>query len=276
MDEKKIKSRIGCVINKVEENMYMSVGAATHRGKIRENNEDSLYMSGIDVSDKYIKLYYRENYRLNERTVFGVFDGMGGLYGGEIASGSAVCKLAELVARDKNATLKDYIIEINEHICKKMCYIHKTMGSTAVILSVDDEKFEVSNIGDSRCYLLRENNIQKLSEDHTESMMFRKMEEDIGTSLCRINGQTDNILTQYLGIPEQDFIIEPYTISGIIKRGDIFLLCSDGLSSMLCDDEICQELLKDNSVMEKRNILLKRALKKGGKDNITFILLKFY
>lgn len=258
--------------------MIVSLALASHKGKVRENNEDSFYFpltGDISNSNESEKMIFIDNYDLEERVMLAVFDGMGGLHNGEFASGCAVESLKEIDSSNLSGTLSDYIVYINDYVCGKMRSIGKKIGSTAVLISFENGKYEMANVGDSRCYLYRDYVLEQISEDHTEAAALKKMQIDSDTFSKNVNHNWKNVLTQHLGISTEEFQIEPHVNSGAIRKDDIFLMCSDGLTSMVNDEEICAILSDDCSIADKRDELLKKALKNGGLDNITLILAHF-
>ena len=120
---------------------------------------------------------------------------------------------------------------------------------------------DIYNLGDSRAYIFT-NKLIQVSKDHT---------------LSPINGQEKGALMQHLGIMKSEMEIEPFIIDNIeLKKNSYVLLCSDGLYDMVDDkkiEEILSSKIKDS---KKVNSLLKEALDKGGKDNITFLLVRCY
>ena len=131
-----------------------------------------------------------------------------------------------------------------------------SMGTTAAILRFTDTQAGMCNVGDSKIYLFSDGNLIQLSYDH------------VGISV----GGRKPPLTQNLGIPETDMIIEPYVALGDYASGNLFLLCSDGLTDMVTTERIA-EVLK-NKPKKAAKILLQEALDNGGRDNVSFILIK--
>lgn len=117
-------------------------------------------------------------------------------------------------------------------------------------------KIGICNIGDSKIFQLTKGDIQQISYDH------------IGASAFGVKPP----LTQNLGIPENEMIISPYIATGAYLNGDKYLICSDGLTDMV-DIESIKRIMCDNTNAIAAKMLLDEALKKGGKDNITFILI---
>lgn len=246
---------------------FMAAGSCP--GKVRRNNEDQFLLNG--------RILYRdwpENAVLTDQAdgtediLVGVFDGMGGHDRGEDASLAAACTASEYIAAsrwsDPEKTLTDLCLEANDRISRTD--IDSKMGTTAVMLHLRDNDYCLCNIGDSPAFLLRGRMMQTLSREHTHRSVYE-----------RINGPAEPgkkfPLTQYLGIPTDEMLIEPYTCSGSLRPGDIFLLCSDGVTDMLPREEICRILLKAASPEKAVELLMESAMEAGGKDNITAVCI---
>ena len=144
------------------------------------------------------------------------------------------------------------------------------------LLFIKDNKAISYNIGDSRIYLKRKRNLYLLSEDHTEAQHLIRMgllnEEDAP------GHEANNLLTQYLGILPEEMIIEPYESQEVkLKKNDILMICSDGLTDMVTDDEIANIMAqRELSSSEMAKKLAATAQEHGGKDNTTVIVIKVY
>lgn len=214
----------------------------THPGKLRRENQDRI--SVIPVSD--------------DTMFFSVFDGMGGEQCGNIAAEIAVNRLtAEISKGERN--LSTICLMINADICRYMKENNiSSMGTTAAIIRIENEKITVCNIGDSRVYKISNSEIEQISIDHImDAGRFR----------------TRRVLTQHLGISPEEIVIEPYENTLCVAEGDIYLLCSDGLTDMVTDEIICNIILK-NKIEQAGEKLLEKALSNGGKDNVSFIICK--
>ena len=134
------------------------------------------------------------------------------------------------------------------------------MGSTIAMLMFFGDQPYVCNLGDSRIYRFRDDELMQISEDHLEPVPPG-------------SGRKPR-LVQHLGIFEEEMRLEPYIAKGALKRGDVFLLCSDGLTDMVSPAEICLILKETRS--EKRAVerLIELALEHGGRDNTTVIVCR--
>ena len=195
----------------------------------------------------------------NSPSLFGVFDGMGGEECGEVAAHIAAKTASTFdFSQDSVAMLTQYCQTANESICKYAVeYSVSAMGTTAAMLLFSKKQITLCNIGDSKIFRFSQDKLDQISKDHVVLTTFGKKPP----------------LSQCLGIPSSEMLIEPYLAQGRYKNGDIYLICSDGLTDMVANDEI-KKVLSDHSVQEAISVLLKKAIDNGGKDNITIILLE--
>ncbi len=235
----------------------MKVVSATNVGNYRKNNEDSYY---IDPSEK----------------LFVLADGMGGHLAGEKASAMAT----EIIAKNfeklsENPNIQDIMDMTNESIKKANSEIftksatnedYRGMGTTVVMGYVLDDTFVYSSVGDSRIYII-DSDINQITKD--DSFVNYLMEiGEITEDEAKVHPKK-NVLTKALGTNEDVEVI----INNLkLKDKDIVLLCSDGLTNMVSNEKIC-EIVKNNSPKIARDKLIELALKNGGMDNITFILI---
>ena len=122
---------------------------------------------------------------------------------------------------------------------------------------ITKKEITLCNIGDSKIFRFSDGKLEQISKDHVALMEFAVKPP----------------LTQNLGIPSTEFVIDPYLAQGKYNDGDIYLICSDGLTDMVTNREIADELA-NNPFSEALNNLLNKALENGGRDNITIILCK--
>ncbi|MEO0166846.1 MAG: protein phosphatase 2C domain-containing protein [candidate division WOR-3 bacterium] len=246
--------------------MKLKISAISDKGCVREHNED-MVLIGDDI--------FRDDKRdlvldLKDKQKFfvAVADGMGGHNAGEVASELVLRKIVEKVqAIEEGLTEKDladrfsiWAKEIHSFILEEgnKDINKKGMGSTLIGVLFYGENVYYINVGDSRLYRLRRGNLAQISKDHS-------LQEAMGSKEA-----PSNIILNSFGGGERIFI-DFHPAGGVILNGDILLLCSDGLSDMLSDDEI-EGILnneKDNAV----DRLLDEAKRKGGEDNISIILI---
>ena len=146
---------------------------------------------------------------------------------------------------------------MNQAVCRYAAENHiQSMGTTLAMTLFTPESMFVCNLGDSRIYFSDEKSFRQVSTDHI-----------LGKS-----GLGKAPLTQYLGVPEEQQKLEPAVLEIEHKEGNRYLMCSDGVTDMLSDGEIADILSRKNSLRETVELLLDRALQKGGRDNATIIL----
>lgn len=237
-----------------------------HIGKIRNNNEDNFWCCGDSLEAQNQGMsHIRSGYmKQSEYPLLAVFDGMGGESCGEMAAFLAVEACGEHFKTAKDGIRNDpeeFLNEICESMNQAICDYGRTnkinsMGTTAALLAFAEDAVYSCNLGDSRIYKSDREKFYQISQDHV-----------LGRSLF---GKAP--LTQYLGMEEENLQLEPSISRQEIKIGDRFLLCSDGITDMLSDGEIADILSRDIPVAKTVEILVDRALKKGGRDNITVVL----
>ncbi|MBS4871457.1 MAG: Stp1/IreP family PP2C-type Ser/Thr phosphatase [Peptoniphilus sp. oral taxon 375] len=224
---------------------------ATNVGKVRKNNEDA-----FKISDK-------EN-------IYLLADGMGGHLGGEFASSMAVQDLEKLLIDVRNKTeIKEAIEEVNRKIYQKSLEDENLsgMGTTLSMVKILEDHLYFANIGDSRIYRLKDGSLTQLTID--DSYVNYLLEVGAITSDQAKDHPKKNVLLKALGTTED---IEVFVQEVQWQEDDLYLLCSDGLTNMLDEEEI-QEILSSYEAKEAVDILIDRALGRGGKDNITVIIL---
>lgn len=237
-----------------------------HIGKIRNNNEDNFWCCGEYLEEQNQGMSHIRNGRTKQigLPLFAVFDGMGGESCGETAAFLTARKCGEYYDSHKKkmqSEPKEALEELCEEMNRVVCSYGKenkitSMGTTAAMLFFDKEYIYGCNLGDSRIYRFTGERFYQISEDHV-----------LGR---RRFGKAP--LTQYVGIMEENLKLEPSISKQEAVIGDRFLICSDGITDMLLDGEIADILSRELTVEETVEVLVERALKKGGKDNITVIL----
>ena len=239
----------------------VSYWCASHIGKLRSVNQDNFICDG-----QFMELNHESTERpltgtrlSRDFSLFGIYDGMGGEECGEIASHIAAKNAALLTSsKDAVATLSQFCQAANAEICS---YAKESgisaMGTTAAMLAFTSKKITLCNIGDSKIFRFCGGTLEQISKDHVAISAFGKKPP----------------LSQNLGIPPTELLIEPYISQGRYQNGDLYLICSDGLTDMVSNAEITQ-ILDSGSPYESADALLERALQAGGRDNVTIILLE--
>ncbi|HEX2233604.1 MAG TPA: Stp1/IreP family PP2C-type Ser/Thr phosphatase, partial [Thermoleophilaceae bacterium] len=223
----------------------------TDVGRQRSTNEDSLFCAP---------------------PFFAVADGMGGAKAGEVASGIAVQVFEE--RRDDSqepaeAQLTAMLQEANRRIYELSTddESRRGMGTTLTAAKVEDGKVSLAHVGDSRAYRLRDGSLEQITKDHS---LVAELERSGQISPeAAVHHPQRSIITRALG-PEPDVEVDTYTVPG--RSGDVFLLCSDGLTGMVSDDEVATILRGADSLGEAADALVRAANQSGGKDNITVVL----
>lgn len=235
----------------------MKVVSATNVGNYRKNNEDSYYVN-------------------ESKNLYVLADGMGGHLAGERASKMATEIIGQDFAKDSEIKSIDDAIEIlsssirdaNKKIFESSQENedYRGMGTTLSSGLILGDVLIYSNIGDSRIYRINEE-MEQITQD--DSFVNYLIEIGEITEEEAKNHPKKNVLTKAMGTTSD---IEVIVNTLDIKDKDVFLFCSDGLTNMVSDEEIFK-IVKENSPEDARDMLLNLALKNGGMDNITFILV---
>lgn len=232
----------------------------TDIGRRRKLNQDYVYTSEQPVG--------------NLPNVFIVADGMGGHNAGDYASKYTVETIIKEIAHSNEESpsliLGNAIRVANEHIRTKACESPELsgMGTTVVAATCIKQFLHVANVGDSRLYVVSDK-IRQITRDHS---LVEEMVRLGGLAKEEARYHPDkNIITRAIGASDTvdaDF----FTVE--LKEGDIVLMCSDGLTNMLEDEEIRMIMNKQRDIVEKAQELVKAANNNGGKDNIAVILIE--
>ncbi|MBQ1374816.1 MAG: Stp1/IreP family PP2C-type Ser/Thr phosphatase [Clostridia bacterium] len=244
----------------------MKISGLSDRGMVRKNNQDSYA------------------FRETDKFVLGVVcDGMGGAAAGNKASALAIKRITDKTMADMTdgvspndikSILRGVVRAANRHIYdtaqNNRAYLG--MGTTAVafIYMKEMKKAFFVNVGDSRAYILRDGALLQITQDH--SLVFEMLQKGQITKDEARNHPNRNIITRAIGTDEQ---IHPDTFEAPIKKRDKILLCSDGLTNMLTDEEILTVLSSDGDMEKTVAELVNRANIAGGADNVTALLAYF-
>lgn len=237
-----------------------------HMGKVRTNNEDNFWCCGESLAAENQGTNEVRSGRVRQESMplLAVFDGMGGESYGEIAAYLAAEACGRFYSENKTGIkrnpeqfLEQCCYSMNRAVCEYSRENRvRSMGTTAAMIGFGRDSVFACNLGDSRIYFSRDGQFEQISADHVITGGFF--------------GKAP--LTQYVGIPEDSMALEPFIMEDICDVGTRYLICSDGMTDMLSDGEIADILTREISVKEAVEILLERALKKGGRDNVTIIL----
>lgn len=273
----------------MNKNVVCSVSSygVSNVGPVRTNNEDNFFRSEMN----FISPAETAGQMKDERVgLYILCDGMGGHQKGEVASAAAVHELKrllmafllspnaldfdefeELLAQSLRQA-NDLILDINER--EGIMMEEKRMGTTAVIALFTGKKCYVAHIGDSRCYLLKPPAINQLTEDHNLASHFLKA----GIMKTREEAERmkgAKMLTQALG-PVDSSSLEPSVMSFDIDESCYLVLCSDGLTDVVTNEEIASIVKSSRGNLRKATEkMVKRAYKNKTADNITIIIARF-
>ncbi len=251
-----------------------NVCAVTHAGRIRRENEDNYNLNGRMTSTGDLRKGSAFVQSMSEPFHLSVCDGMGGESYGELASGIAVETIAAHAnnvyesGEDFSFAISNCLDDANSRICAEINARGKRMGTTLAAIYAVKGKIICVNIGDTRIYHYSKGVFEQISFDHTHAQTI----VDAGqVSQDNINQIPDaKRLTRHLGVfPEESSLSPNISVIEDVDDGDIVLLCSDGLTDMLGDDEITAILSTGESSQDVASKLIRAALERGGKDNVT-------
>jgi protein phosphatase len=230
------------------------ISGDTHAGRVREHNEDAVFID-------------------SERGLALVADGMGGHASGEVASRLVAETFAESASSvdPHSPRLSELLLDAHQRIVANAASepIHNGMGSTAVAVVADGDRFRVSWVGDSRLYRWRRGSgLQQLSRDHSY-LDWLISQGKVSSEEARVHPQR-NVVTQCLGLADP----QPDELTDHWRHGDRLLLCSDGLTDELDDEAIALILSQHGDLDAARSALIDAALSSGGRDNISVVLLE--
>lgn len=247
----------------------LDAACSSHIGRIRRSNEDNLFFAGHYLEAEHD---HTEHPLLDHRVIpavwtASVFDGMGGENYGELASFTAAEHMASspMRWRDHFRPGEEYLSALAQAlnsavVCAQQQMQTQRMGTTMVSLMLHSGNAYICNLGDSRAYCLRSGDLVQLSVDH------------VAPRLARPGRKPP--LTQHLGIDPEEMIIEPHIAVQKYHRGDWYLLCSDGLTDMVTEEEIARILSDAENAASCAEALIASALEHGGRDNITVIAVR--
>ncbi len=242
--------------------MTIELHAAVDPGRARSNNEDSV------ATDAEVALAV-------------LADGMGGYNAGEVASNMATSFILSELGRwlrEASSHASDAEVRRAMDICVDNANRaifnaansnpqYAGMGTTLVVAVFRDNRVLLGHVGDSRCYRLRDGRLQQITRDH--SLLQEQIDAGLITPEQAAFSANKNLVTRAVGV-EDSVLLETHQHD--VLPGDLFLMCSDGLSDMLDDDGISQVLQQHESLEQCTHALIEAANDAGGKDNISVIL----
>lgn len=243
--------------------MHCKSHAISDVGCVRVNNEDAWFTSP-------------------EEALFILADGMGGHNAGEVASQEAIKSFLEVFRAEKalcssplGAVELARCVKYGLEAANRQVYAMSRhdqalegMGTTFCALAFTEASVVVTHVGDSRIYRMRGDELQQLTTDHS-------LEQELLESGCYRVDEIESmgchhVLTKAVGTQKS---VEPTIVSYPIMDGDLYMLCSDGLTDMLTEEEIKSVLLSPLTIEQRVRTLVAEAKKRGGHDNVTVILV---
>jgi PPM family protein phosphatase len=247
----------------------LSAIALSDVGRVREHNEDAVFVDA-------------------EHGVAILADGMGGYMAGEVASQIAIDVVREHIGRPAEAAtlakvdpltgvttaaqrIRSAVIEANQRIYAEAAKKRDQdgMGTTLVVLLIYGETACVAHVGDSRLYRLRNGRLSQLTRDH--SLVQEQIDSGKLTADEAKASGYKNLVTRALGI---DALTEADVNEFRVAQGDMFMLCSDGLSDMISDEAIEEEMARESPKDTIAKNLVELANRAGGRDNVSVCLLQ--
>jgi PPM family protein phosphatase len=286
------ESRPGSVSKGPWSNLKVDLGASSHVGHVRGNNEDSYLVMRFGRSLENVLTNLEEdlleqNYAMRGYGML-VADGMGGAAAGEVASRFALSKLVELIIDTSDWTLSlqrqedvttvlrrmtERFLEIDDTLRKEADRDHtlRGMGTTLTVAGVMGDDLIIGHVGDSRAYVLRDTDLKQLTTDHTLAQAL--IDAGVADRDDPASRSMRHVLTAAVGslgakgVPQVQFFK--------LSNDDQLLLCTDGLTETVEDRTIASVLREAKSAQFACEELINLALAGGGPDNITVVLARF-
>ena len=233
----------------------MTAALRTDIGRVRKQNEDAAWLD-------------------EKRGIYVVADGMGGHLAGEVASAMAIDAVKRMAQENEMASislLRNAVVAAHEAISARALENQNCsgMGTTISAMWRGGHYMYIAHVGDSRVYRLRKGRLEQITQDHSlvEELVRAKI---ISREEAR-NHPRRNIITRTLGTPGEN---APDLLAADMEAGDLWLLCTDGLTGMVDDEQIERVLSGSESLDKMADTLLQMALAAGGRDNVTLILCR--
>src|SRR6266508_1137950 len=261
----------------------VQVFAKTDLGKTRDHNEDRFLVADLTRGEASLQAAIR-SHEVGERgSLFIVADGMGGAAAGELASEMATETIYGQMVRswgqEPEATPQRFAYRLKEAVEVANGHIHsyakahpevRGMGTTTTAVGLLGDHFYLTQVGDSRAYLIRDGQAVQLTRD--QSLMQRLVEAGELTEEEAAKSERRNIILQALG---PDARVKVDLTHQEVRRGDILVLCSDGLPGQVKKEEIAQIVTAERDLGAACDRLIALANERGGPDNITVVLVRF-
>ena len=251
-----------------QQTLFALAGGKTDVGRKRDHNEDQVLIN-------------------EELGLYAVADGMGGHQAGDVASSIAAASLEEFFWKTVDGVEVEGLDELHEGAQRLAAAIHHCnhevfarsgrsanqggMGSTVVAIHVDPNEplVHIAHVGDSRCYRIRGRKIEQLTRDHSMINEALRLNPDLSEEILK--QLPSNVVTRALGTKED---VQPDVATEKLLPGDTFLLCSDGLSGEVSDEDMLFGILESDSVVDAAELLVAMANEAGGRDNISAVVVQ--
>lgn len=266
-----------------QKSVIVHVSGRTDVGRTREHNEDAFIVADLTRGEASLSPEVRTHEVGDRGTLFMVADGMGGAAAGEIASEMAVDivqrELLDTVTEGAPPNDEEFATAIKRATAAANSHIHafavehpeyRGMGTTATVAGLMGDTLYLAQVGDSRAYLVRGGVGRQITKD--QSLMQKLIEAGEMTEEEAEQSERRNIILQALG-PEANIKVD--LTHQKVRRGDVLVLCSDGLSGQVRVDEIARVVSEERDLSRACQRLIDRANESGGPDNITVVVARF-
>ena len=256
--------------------MNGALHAALRSGKgcVRTNNEDAYFFNGsfAELKEMDLEASLAKDFG-NSQSLFAICDGMGGYENGEVASYTAVSRMPELKRLLKPGnfalTLGQWVDETNKRIIEAA----RNGGCTLALLFFASNRVYAAHIGDSRIYLFQDGKLRRLTKDHSKVQVL--LDAGIISEKEAETYPHKHVITRALGMDEEENGKCRPAIQDSLpeKNGDRYMICSDGVTDMLKDDQIGAILFREKTADDCAEAIYQAALNAGGKDNTSVIVI---
>ncbi len=265
-----------------DQGIFVKVFARTDVGNYRDHNEDAFRVANLTTEEHGLTPTVREHEVGENGSLFMICDGMGGAAAGEVASNMAVEEIYRTVIQPPKPQTR---LELARRLiwaidAANMAIFRKAeenpsmkgMGTTATVAAVHDRILIVGQIGDSRSYIIRKGRAYRMTKD--QSLLQRLIDAGHLTEEAASQSMHQHVILQALGVKQSIDVV--LTIS-VLAQGDQLLLCSDGLTDVIPDEDIARIITENSSLppSEVCKILTEEAKRRDSTDNITVILARF-
>src|SRR5438094_2590474 len=261
----------------------VQVFARTDLGKTREHNEDCFLVADLTRGERAADRAQRQHEMGERGSLFVVADGMGGAAAGEIASVMATDTIFDQMRKmwgaEKEATAQRFAYRLKEAVEVANTHIHsyakahpevRGMGTTTTAAGVLADHLFLTQVGDSRAYLIRQGTVTQITKD--QSLMQRLVEAGELTEEEAAQSERRNIILQALGPDPKVKVDLTYQQ---VRKGDVVVLCSAGLPGFVKKEEIAEIVTRERDLQEACDRLIALANERGGPDNVSVVLARF-